>query len=259
MGSVVLAYDMVGWGESGQLPHSAEGVLGLQLWNSIRAVDFVAELPGVDASRIGMTGFSGGATQTLLAAAVDDRIAASALVAQLSAHFFGGCSCERGIRVDGHPSAPTSNVEIAAAAAPRPQLLVSTGWDWSRNTPTVEYPFLSNVYAAYGARDRIENLHLPDEGHDYGATKRAAVYRFLAARQGLDLAALVGPDGGLVEDTSAVCERSSLCVFDAAHPLPAHALTGAAAVREAFAQLPRCNAGPHGDPPSASGAAVAGS
>jgi hypothetical protein len=185
-----------------------------------------------------MAGFSGGATQTFLAAAVDERVAAFALVAQLSAHFFGGCSCERGIAVDGGPVGPISNVEIAAVAAPRPQLLVSTGWDWSRNTPVVEYPFLRHVYGALGAPECVENLHLPDEGHDYGFTKRRAVYRFLAERLGLERPALARQEGEM-ESKAAVCERDSLCVFDETHPRPAHALNGAAAVSAAFEGLPR--------------------
>jgi hypothetical protein len=240
MGSVVLAYDMVGWGESSQLSHGSDAnVLGLQLWNSIRAIDFLESLPEVDPRRIGMAGFSGGATQTFLAAAADERVAAVALVAQLSGHFFGGCSCERGIAVDGGPVGPTSNVEIAAVAAPRPQLLVSTGWDWSRNTPVVEYPFLRHVYATLGAEDCVENLHLPDEGHDYGFTKRSAVYRFLADTLGLELHTLARSDGEIDESEIAISERESLCIFDETHPRPAHALEGAAAVRAAFEGLPR--------------------
>jgi len=244
MGSVVLAYDMVGWGESSQLSHrSAANVLGLQLWNSIRAIDFLESLPEVDPRRIGMAGFSGGATQTFLAAAVDERVAAFALVAQLSSHFFGGCSCERGITVDGDPVGPTNNVEIAAVGAPRPQLLVSTGWDWSRNTPAVEYPFLRHVYGTLGATDCVENLHLPDEGHDYGFTKRRAVYRFLADRLGLELHALERQDGEIGESETVICERKSLCIFDETHPRPAHALNGAAAVQVAFEGLARSASG----------------
>jgi hypothetical protein len=140
---------------------------------------------------------------------------------------------------DGGPFTPVSNVEIAAAAAPRPQLVVSTGWDWSRNTPSVEYPFLARVYDVLGARSSVENLHLPGEGHEFGSTKRRAVYRFLAERLGLDLTRLVGSDGELMEHAAAVCDRASLCVFDPSHPRPAHALVGAAAVRTAFEDLPR--------------------
>ncbi len=60
MGAVVLAYDMIGWGESNQMNHRDKYVLTLQCWNSIRGVDFLSSLPDVDAARIGVTGASGG-------------------------------------------------------------------------------------------------------------------------------------------------------------------------------------------------------
>jgi dienelactone hydrolase len=244
MGGVAFAYDMVGWGESRQSRHRKQGsVLGLQLWDSIRAVDFLASLPDVAPHRIGMAGFSGGATQALLAAAVDERIAAVALVAQLSAHFYGGCSCERGAGVADSTFEAVNNVEIAAAAAPRPQLLVSTGWDWSRNTPEVEYPFLARAYDARGAGSRVEHVHLPAEDHDFGPAKRAAVYRFLAARLGLPIDRLIGEDGCIDDGGAAICTREALCVFDEKTPRPSSALAGGAAVRAAFAALPR-NASP---------------
>jgi hypothetical protein len=53
---------------------------GVEVWNAIRALDYLETRPEVDAKRIGLTGISGGGAMTWYTAAVDDRIAAAAPV-----------------------------------------------------------------------------------------------------------------------------------------------------------------------------------
>ena len=107
--------------------------MGVQLWDSIRAVDFVSSLPDVDASRIAVTGASGGGTQSFLLMAVDDRIKAGAPVNMISAHMQGGiCENAANLRVGGDND--TSNMVIAALMAPRPLLMDEFPGDWVRDS-----------------------------------------------------------------------------------------------------------------------------
>ncbi len=180
-GHVIFSYDMVGRCDSGeQIDHAYGGerealwglsLMALQLWNAVRAVDFLETLPDVDTDRIGCTGASGGGTQTFMLTAIDDRIKVSAPVNMISAHMQGGCLCENApnLRVD------ISNIEIGALMAPKPLLLVSATGDWTKNTPTVEYPAIRSVYAHFDAEDKVHEVQI-DADHNYNKDSREAVY-----------------------------------------------------------------------------------
>ncbi len=186
-GYVVFTYDMVGWNDTIQTPHAfgakpeeqlwSFGPLGLQLWDSIRVIDFLQSLPEVDRERIGMTGASGGGTQTFLAYAVDDRVKFAAPVNMISSIMQGGSPCENapGLRVG------ANNMEIGAMMAPRPMIMVAATGDWTRNTPTVEYPAVRGIYELYGKADNLETIQI-DAEHNYNQASREAVYRFFGKR-----------------------------------------------------------------------------
>ena len=182
-GYVAFAYDMVGYNDSTQTPHAfgaareqlwAFGPLGLQLWNSIRALDFLLSLDSVDPAKVGMTGASGGGTQTFLLAAVDDRVRYVAPVNMVSAIMQGGDYCENapGLRFD------TFNVEIASTIAPRPMLLVSATGDWTHNVPHEEFPAVQHIYSLYDYASEITTKQIKEE-HNFNKQSREAVYEFL--------------------------------------------------------------------------------
>lgn len=225
MGAIVFAYDMVGRGESHQVDHRIPISLLLQTYNSKRVLDYLVSRDDVDGTRVGMTGGSGGGTQTFILTAIDDRITASAPVVQVSAHFFGGCICESGMPIHKSGSFQTNNVEVAALCAPRPLLLISNGGDWTINTPRVEYPYIQRVYSLYNAEHKASNVHLPAEKHDYGYTKRAPVYTFFAHHLDLNKGA-VEFNPTVNEDFVEVLSMDDLKVFGPDYDLPENALIG---------------------------------
>jgi dienelactone hydrolase len=181
-GYVTFCYDMVGYNDTIQTPHDfgspAEqlwdfGPLSVQLWNSIRVVDFLQSLPEVNGSRIGATGASGGGTQTFLLTAVDDRVQFSAPVNMISAIMQGGGLCENApnLRLD------TFNVEFGAMMAPRPMIMISATGDWTKNNATEEFPAVRAIYELYDRAANVEMMH-QDAPHNYNQTAREAVYRF---------------------------------------------------------------------------------
>lgn len=181
-GYAVFSYDMVGWNDTKQTIHEfggpreaiwGFGPLGLQLWNSMRALDFLQSLDDVDPERIAMTGWSGGGTQTFVMTAVDDRVKVAAPVNMVSSVMQGGSPCENapGLRFD------TYNVEIAALAAPRPMILVSSPWDQSRHSHAEIYTPIRGIYYVYGKSHALEAVEVEAQ-HNYNRESREAVYRF---------------------------------------------------------------------------------
>lgn len=180
-GFVVFAYDAVGYNDTNQVDHEfakslrawSYGVseLGLQLWDSIRVVDYLQSLRDVDKNRIGCTGASGGGSQTFLLTAVDDRVKAAVPVNMVSAYMQGGCLCENGpgLRVG------TDNVEIAAITAPRPMLMVACTGDWTANNPKEEWPAVKKIYDLYGAGDKTAVVQFNYQ-HNYNIESREAMY-----------------------------------------------------------------------------------
>jgi dienelactone hydrolase len=199
-GMIAFSYDMVGYNDT-FFPDNADtsnklnfyerhrrfanapsnllwniNLMGLQTWNSIRALDFLESLPDVDRTRLACTGESGGGTQTYILGAIDDRLATQAPVVMVSHTMQGGCSCENapGLRIK------FSNVEIAACAAPRPQIIVGATGDWTRDTTTVEGPAIEQVYKWFNAQSsfRYSTFDFP---HNYNQTSREAVYDFFGS------------------------------------------------------------------------------
>jgi dienelactone hydrolase len=239
MGVMAYSYDLFAWGESllqfKDEDHRRSLAQSIQILGAIRILDYVSSLKETDTARIGISGGSGGGSHTVLMTSLDDRIKLSAPVVSVSSYFYGGCPCESGMPVH-QCGGGTDNVELAAMAAPKPQLLVSDGQDWTANMPEHDFPYLKKMYGYYGAENRVENVHLPNEGHDFGPSKRFPLYRFIAKNFHLNINAIEDKSGNIDESKVTIEKEPAMYVFgDKGEKLPAGAIKGFNQLQKVFA------------------------
>lgn len=220
LGFVVFHYDMIGYADSTAIPHTQgfrdaaaelrlQSFMGLQTWNSVRALDFLAGLPDVDPKSLGMTGASGGGTQTFMLAALDDRLACAFPAVMVSTAMQGGCVCENCsyLRVN------TGNVEIAALFAPKP-MAFSCANDWTKDFVRKGYPELEQLYKLYGAEHRVDVREWLRYGHNYNVHAREFMYFWMRSH-------LMAKEERVTEAPfTPVVPPKELSVFDADHPRP---------------------------------------
>lgn len=206
MGAICVDYDLWGWGESadevGSKAHQTPEAHVMQALNGIRILDWMIQRKDVDKTRVGVNGGSGGGTQSVLLSVLDDRYTACCPVVSVSSWFDGGCPCESGMPIQ-LAGGGTCNAELAAMFAPKPMMLVSDGGDWTSTTPELEYPYIKRIYGFYGADDKVMNVHLPKERHDFGPNKRNAVYKFFIETFNLD-ASKLDEDKVVIEEENAL-------------------------------------------------------
>jgi dienelactone hydrolase len=233
MGCVVFHYDMVGYADSVQLDHRPglrpqmntledwgyqspqadlrlQSVMGLQTYNSIRALDWFCELPDVDPTRIGVTGASGGGTQTFVLGVVDPRPAVIFPAVMVSTAMQGGCTCENAcyLRVG------TGNIELAAMFAPKP-LGMTGADDWTKEIMTKGLPELQQHYAMLGAKGNVMAKALVQFPHNYNYVSRAVMYGWFNKHLKLGL------QEPIVEEDYKPLSIAEMTVWDKAHPKPA--------------------------------------
>lgn len=224
MGCVVFHWDMVGYADSKQIGHRAgftdpeaelrlQSFMGLQTYNCVRALDFLTSLPDVDPSRIGVTGASGGGTQTFILCAIDDRPAAAFPAVMVSVDMQGGCICENCsyLRVG------TGNIELAGLFAPKP-LGMAAANDWTKQIESKGLPELKALYRLYGAEDNVMAKAYLQFGHNYNQVSRELMYNFFNKHLKL------GQPEPVTEQPFQPVPAKELSVFDAEHPLPKDAV-----------------------------------
>ncbi|HZZ28569.1 MAG TPA: acetylxylan esterase [Pirellulales bacterium] len=239
MGCVAFQYDMVGYDDSVQIPYEVahgnhtprpqmntpqnwgfyspqadlhlQSILGLQTYNSIRALDFLCELPDVDPERLAVTGASSGGTQTLLVCAIDPRPSVAVPAVMVSTAMQGGCTCENAdlLRVD------TGNVEIAALFSPKPLCVIADGGDWTKELDQKGGPELQQLYKLQGAKDNLQIKLFKDYGHNFNYVSREAMYQWMNKQLKLGL------EEPVLEADFVPLTREEITVWDDKHPKPA--------------------------------------
>jgi hypothetical protein len=53
--------------------------------------------------------------------------------------------------------------------------------------PEHDFLYLQKMYSWYGKKENVENVHLPNEKHDFGINKRTPVYEFMSKHLGLNI------------------------------------------------------------------------
>jgi dienelactone hydrolase len=223
MGCVVFQYDMVGNADSKQISHAngftdveaqlgLQSFMGLQTFNSIRALDFLTSLPDVDTKRIGVTGASGGGTQTFILCAIDDRPAVAFPAVMVSTAMQGGCICENCCYL----RQGTGNVEFAGLFAPKPLGMVAAN-DWTKEIEKKGLPELKGLYRLYDAEDRVIGRAFLQFEHNYNQVSREVMYNWFNEHLKLGL------PQPIAEKPFAPVPPKELSVYDAVHPRPADA------------------------------------
>ncbi len=253
LGCVVFIHDMLGYADNVQIPTAVahrfskarpsmetndrwgffspqaenrlQSILGVQAWSCVRALDFLCSLPDVDASRLGVTGSSGGGTQTILTCALDPRPVVAFPHGMVSTSMQGGCTCENAcyLRIG------TGNVELAALFAPKPQGMTAAN-DWTKEMMTKGLPELEKLYALLGAKGSVfckNQVHFP---HNYNFVSRALMYSLFNKHLKL------GHEDPIVEEDFEPLTPAEFTVWDAEHPAPASGEDVEAALLKSMAE-----------------------
>ena len=155
---------------------------GLQVYENMRAVDYLRTRPEVDGTKIAITGASGGGNQTMYAGAWDDRFSAVVPVCSVGNYQAylerACCMCE----VVPGALRFTEEGGILGLTAPRGLMVINATKDapqFSVAEAKKSLAFASGVYKAFDKPANVRHT-IFDWHHDYSQAMREALYGWLA-------------------------------------------------------------------------------
>ena len=199
-GLLALSFEFLGMGECASLgAHNQQLLLdllgqcgaGVFLVVMKRALDLLLDHPAADRERIAMTGLSGGGWQTVLLAALDERVR---VVVPVAGHMPAWARRDAGDVGDAEqlPADLCSVADydtLSALLAPRPTLFIFNRYDdccfQPHKSVAGTYEPARAAFTLLGAADDCA-LHVSEEpAHNYGAGNRAQLYQWLNRHFGL--------------------------------------------------------------------------
>ncbi|MFC2125420.1 hypothetical protein ACFLU5_11480, partial [Bacteroidota bacterium] len=194
---------------------------GVEAWNGIRGLDLLCERPEVNPEKLGVTGLSGGGSQSWYIGAIDPRIkavspvcGASTLKAQITTRTIDGhCDCMMPINThlwDFH--------NLGALIAPRPLLIAQADRDGLNQIESVRkiYTDLQQVYTVHGVPENVRLIESPG-GHSYHQISRQEIFSFFIKH-------LMGKDvppeetGDIDESPEAMLSVADLSIYKGSPP-----------------------------------------
>ena len=152
---------------------------GPEVWNAIRAADYLESRPEVDMSRLGITGISGGGAITWYAAAADRRFQAAASVCgtwTVGQHVALECVDENCDCIYFPNTFLMDLPSVGALIAPRPFKILGAKRDVSFPTPGYReaYQKTKPIYDLYGASAKLAEFDYDCPHQDHPAFRKEA-------------------------------------------------------------------------------------
>jgi len=234
-GERIQYVDIPGAQETAESSVKAHNMMGKQLellgdnmpnwfaWDAIRALDYLLSRPEVDSTRVGMTGCSGGGTQTTWMCGLDDRLtmaAPSCFVITFLSNLENELPADAEQYPVGALGAGLEQADFIIARAPKPVIFLGQRYDFFDRRGLAEaHSDVRRIYDLLGADQDDLVCYYGDYPHGYKRSDQEEMVAFFARHAGIDDVRLVpeteplGPDPLYATPTGNVIEAGGTPVY----------------------------------------------